>query len=289
MTDDPKSRDSEVLQSLTAYEYIGMQSDCSFADGHAYHELSPRYDEVVRGLGSIWESSRGRKVVDSEDEFKLRWAEMLGSETLRAHRNFRICPTSSNSIDILGSYLAASKPRVLFIEPAFDNIYLLLKRRGCAVIPLPETELRRALLDARPEKLLDAGAFDALFLINPNNPTGALIPAELLRSLAEFCRRIGKLLILDTSFRFYANSLHDDYAVLRDSGCSFAVIEDTGKTWPTHDMKASLLAFSDDIAPDCTSSTKRSTCATPASCSTSSPRYSRSLSGTAFSPASSRR
>lgn len=54
--------------------------------------------------------------------------------------------------------------------------------------------------------------------------------------------------MVDLTFRFYAEEPYDEYEILHSSGVKYFIIEDTGKTWPTHDMKASLLAYSRDVA-----------------------------------------
>jgi aspartate/methionine/tyrosine aminotransferase len=54
--------------------------------------------------------------------------------------------------------------------------------------------------------------------------------------------------ILDWTFRFFsALDQWDQYAILERSGVSYVCIEDTGKTWPSLDLKCSILAVSEDL------------------------------------------
>ena len=46
-----------------------------------------------------------------------------------------------------------------------------------------------------------ASGVKAIGLVSPNNPTGAIYPAELLRSIFEACREAGAWLILDETYR----------------------------------------------------------------------------------------
>ena len=45
-----------------------------------------------------------------------------------------------------------------------------------------------------------ASSVDAIFLCNPNNPTGKLIPRELVNKLADFCESFGIYLVIDECF-----------------------------------------------------------------------------------------
>ncbi|KRP59931.1 pyridoxal phosphate-dependent aminotransferase [Pseudomonas orientalis] len=237
-----------MLTTLTDHEYLALNSTCSFADGHAYHELPGGLEGVVNKLPTIWHDCNQTKVRDMEQSFKREWANLLDSSELLRHKHFRVSPTASNSIDIVATLLAERAPRVLLIEPTFDNLYLMLKRRGCEVSPLNEQLMIEAIDQNRLAELLDSYSFDTLFLVNPNNPTGYLIREQQFIVVAEYCQRYNKVLVVDSTFRFYAKAPFNDYAALLKAGGSFVVIEDTGKTWPTQDMKSSMIVYSEDLA-----------------------------------------
>ncbi|MEK1911127.1 Aspartate/methionine/tyrosine aminotransferase [Pseudomonas sp. NFIX51] len=234
--------------TLTDHEYLALNSACSFADGHAYHELPCGLEGVVEQLPNIWYDCNQTKVRDMEKSFKCEWANLLDSSELLRHEHFRVSPTASNSIDIVATLLAERAPRVLLIEPTFDNLYLMLKRRGCEVSPLNEQAMIDAIDEDNVAELLDGHAFDTLFLVNPNNPTGYLIREKQFKVIAEYCQRRNKVLVVDSTFRFYTRQPFNDYAALLKAGGSFVVIEDTGKTWPTQDMKSSMIVYSEDLA-----------------------------------------
>lgn len=61
-----------------------------------------------------------------------------------------------------------------------------------------------------------------------------------------FCRERGKLLILDNCFRSYAprELVHDQYKIVLDAGIDVVMVEDTGKIWPTAEIKAPFFAVS---------------------------------------------
>lgn len=87
------------------------------------------------------------------------------------------------------------------------------------------------------------------FWWQPNNPTGQTLTDQQFAEVANFCTRTRTILVLDHTFRFYRRRPFDDYAILRDCETSFIAFEDTGKVWPTHDLKASLLLASGDLRP----------------------------------------
>lgn len=236
--------------TLTDHEYLALDSSCSFADGHAYHEFPQGLKGVISQLPSIWNECNQTKIRDMEEMFKHEWAKLLNSHHLLLHEHFRITPTASNSIDIVSTLLSERGPRVLLIEPTFDNLYLMLKRRGCVVSPISEQSISMAIEQDKVIELLNDYSFDTLFLVNPNNPTGNLIQAKQFQIIAEYCEMHNKILIVDSTFRFYVKDPFNDYAILLNSGTSFVVIEDTGKTWPTQDMKSSMIVYSDNLAAE---------------------------------------
>lgn len=231
------------MKHLTDFEIAGLEADLNLSDGHAYHSLEEIFPGVTRKLPEIWEVSENTRVSEAQRAYLAAFGQLIGSETLRTTIKNRIAPTSSNAIDIVSAFLSNHAPRVALVEPTFDNLALLLRRRGCRLQGLHEDTLITALNEDKLEKSIPPQAFDTLFLVNPNNPTGAVISEAQFTALAAYCAKHGKVLVLDATFRFYNKSRFDEYQILSNQGGQFIVIEDTGKTWPTHDMKASLMAY----------------------------------------------
>jgi len=89
----------------------------------------------------------------------------------------------------------------------------------------------------------------AIVITHPNTPTGLVTPKGHLRSLAEHAARYGQTVIIDCSFRGQVrDAQYDSYEVLEAAGADWITIEDTGKLWPTHELKIGLLAFSERTA-----------------------------------------
>jgi aspartate/methionine/tyrosine aminotransferase len=105
------------------------------------------------------------------------------------------------------------------------------------------------LLSADGEELeafLESTTTDALFLVSPNNPTGTTIGQDNFARIIAFCARRGTTLILDSCFRFYVpeEDTYDQYKMLAAADIDCIVIEDTGKTWPTAELKAPFMSVS---------------------------------------------
>jgi aspartate/methionine/tyrosine aminotransferase len=84
----------------------------------------------------------------------------------------------------------------------------------------------------------------AIVVTHPNNPTGLITPEGHLRSLAAHAARHGQTVIIDASFRGQVrDAQYDTYAVLDEARADWITIEDTGKLWPTHELKIGLLAY----------------------------------------------
>ena len=237
-----------MLQQLTDYELLGIKGHYNLSDGHAYHDINETFPGFPNQLSEVWRDSELTKVNIAEQRFKNAFAKLINSETLELSHCYKISPTASNSIDLVAAYLAIEAPRVLLIEPTFDNLALLLRRRGCLLQPLDETLFRNALNTQGLASLFDELHFDTVFLVTPNNPTGMTIEPEHLTLIVDYCAQRKKTLVLDTTFRMYALHQHDERAYLVHSSCRYFIIEDTGKTWPTHDLKASLISYSEGCA-----------------------------------------
>jgi len=228
-------------QTLTEIEAIGLKSQYDLANGHASYELAPTQQKIIDNLPKIWSESAQQKSRDAENMFKHAFLQLANTPSLLHYSHFKICPTASNSIDIVAAWLAVKKYKTALIEPTFDNLYLILKRRGVALYALPEKALHEREFSEHISHV------DAVFIVNPNNPTGKMISRELFFEIITWCKAHNKLLVIDNSFRFFVPQLFDMYELLINENVDFLSLEDTGKVWPTQEIKASLLFTSKKI------------------------------------------
>ncbi|WP_229403256.1 aminotransferase class I/II-fold pyridoxal phosphate-dependent enzyme [Micromonospora okii] len=233
--------------NLTRYESIGINKEFNLADGHAHQGQNATQQEIVAGLPEIFYSAEKTLQAHSEDEFQQAFFTLAGQQSAVLHPRTFLCYSASLAIDLVATYLSTRNLTVSLLQPCFDNLATILQRRNVHLTPVEEDDFAEDRLDSA----LRALDTDALFLTLPNNPTGFDLSLPAFRRVVDYCRDANKILIIDRTFRFFVTTPPcDHYDILEKSGVSYAVMEDTGKTWPTQDLKCSILAVSEDLHPD---------------------------------------
>ena len=95
---------------------------------------------------------------------------------------------------------AFSGSRALVVAPAFAEYALSLARAGWRTdyLNLSADEGFELSLEKLEERLRQG--YDMLFLCNPGNPTGRLVPQEDIEAVITMCREAGVFLVLDEAF-----------------------------------------------------------------------------------------
>jgi len=90
--------------------------------------------------------------------------------------------------------------RALIVAPAFAEYACALGKSGWQIdyLTLQSADSFALSLPKLAEKL--ALRYDLLFVCNPGNPTGALIPRNAIAGVLELCRESGTFLVLDEAF-----------------------------------------------------------------------------------------
>ena len=103
--------------------------------------------------------------------------------------------------ELIFSYCYAVKPkRALELAPTFSEYSAALDAVGCQIDRWTLKWENGFAVDSSFCDYLQNGQWDAVFLCNPNNPTGRLIEPELLEKIAETCRHKGTRLFVDECF-----------------------------------------------------------------------------------------
>lgn len=234
------------LPNLTQYERVGIDREFNLSDGHAHQFADPAQREIVDRLPKLYLDSETARQADVEEAFRETFFRVAGQESAIRSVRTLLTYSASLSIDLVGAYLRAEGLTVGLLQPCFDNLAALLKLRGVRLVPIGEEEVAGPRITAAVAR----DRLDAVFITMPNNPTGYLLDRDAFRGLAERCAATNTLLIIDWTFRFFDDAcLTDQYAVLDDAAVPYICIEDTGKTWPTLDLKCSILAASADVFP----------------------------------------
>ncbi|MGK4585050.1 pyridoxal phosphate-dependent aminotransferase [Kitasatospora sp. HPMI-4] len=241
------------LVDLTQHEIRALRTRYNLADAHTHQRQSISQEKIVSRLPALWNESEERQQAYFEKQFTEAFFRLHGQTTAVGLDRTLLSYSASVSTMVAAMYLRRHDLTVSLVEPCFDNLVDLLRHLGTPPAALPEEAL------ADPEtvyaELVRLVRTDALYLVDPNNPTGFTLFTDGGRGFAEvlrFCREHRKLLVLDFCFASFA--LHnglvqrpDVYRALEESGVSYLAIEDTGKTWPVQDAKCALLTASSDL------------------------------------------
>jgi enduracididine biosynthesis enzyme MppP len=225
--------------NLTQLELRAERSGLNLADGHARQPLTESQSLVIDRLPEMFRRAQRGVVPELDREAQATFLSALGQRRALACAELLSCYSSSVAMEILARALqAAGLRRVGLIHPTFDNIPDILRGVGLDLSPVSEETLQCADRPADPE-------IDVLFVTSPNNPTGTVLSEDRLAHWARWCVEHGVVLALDTCFRgFDPRAQYDHYGVLDDSGVEWVVIEDTGKMFPSLDLKVGFLAYS---------------------------------------------
>ncbi len=228
--------------NLTELELLAERSGINLADGHARQVLTTSQQRIVEGLAELFQEAQRSSVPRLDRQAQTAFLTALGQRRAVACADVLTCYSSSVAMEILArSAHAVGLRRVGLIHPTFDNIPDILRGIGMRLVPLPE-ELLQA---AGPMSDVDV---ELMFVTTPNNPTGTVLTEDQLARWAAWCAARGVVLVLDTSFRgFDPRAMYDHYAVLDDAGVQWVVIEDTGKLFPSLDLKTGFLAFARNL------------------------------------------
>lgn len=237
------------MRNLTQYEVKALGFYFNLADAHTHQRQSPTQAAIVDRLPELFREAEGMKqqalnqmATDAFHRLSLQSSALDLESTL-------ICYSSSVAMEIVANLLKMRGYSVTLIEPTFDNIADILKRHGIPLTMVSDDAM------ASGELISDFHSIktDAVFLTVPNNPTGTYIDQNSFHALAAACAEQGTLLILDPCFRaFEPGFMFDQYKILLDSSARFIVLEDTGKIWPTLDLKVGLINCSREFQSDLT-------------------------------------
>jgi aspartate/methionine/tyrosine aminotransferase len=228
------------VRNLTELEQRAVDAPINLSDGHPRMSLTDRQQAIVDRLPELFADARRENFKDLEQRAQACFLSAIGQDCAPiAEGRVRSVYSSSVGTMVVGRVLRSRHPRVAVIHPTFDNIPDLLTDH-VDLVPISERELMDGDLAAAGRR----GA-TAVWVTTPNNPTGWVLDRAHFAHIAEEAARRRILLCLDTSFRgFDTRAQHDSYEILEAVGGDYIVIEDTGKLWPTGELKAGFIATS---------------------------------------------
>ncbi|MET9439390.1 aminotransferase class I/II-fold pyridoxal phosphate-dependent enzyme [Streptomyces sp. NPDC006610] len=248
--------DVSAFVDLTQHEIEALKTRYNLADAHTHQRQSPSQDAIVARLPELWYESESKQQAHFEAKFLDAFFRLHRQPTAREMGRTLLSYSASVSTMVAGMYLKKQGMSVSLVEPCFDNLVDLLRNMQVPISPLPEQALHET--DKIYERLAQHVTTDAIYLVDPNNPTGFTLLAQKLegfREVVRYCVDHRKVLVMDFCFASFA--LCDDaigrvdiYQLLEESGVTYMVMEDTGKTWPIQDAKCAMITASRDIQED---------------------------------------
>jgi aspartate/methionine/tyrosine aminotransferase len=228
---------------ITDLELRALDRRINLSDGHPRQAPTTAQAKILGNLAAAFVRADALPHALIEKQAQHAFLTALGQATAPLTHGIRSFYSASVAIDLTARVISELGSRVALVSPTFDNIPHLLRSRGLTLSPVTEAFLVHEDLDSL------ARSVTCVFVTTPNNPTGWVLTPQRLNALARSCASAGTLLVLDSSFRgFDPAAQYDNYAVLEAAGVDYIVIEDTGKLWPTFELKASFLLHSESCA-----------------------------------------
>lgn len=241
---------------LTQHEIEALKCEYNLADAHTHQSQSPTQKKIIERLPEIWFDSEKKLQHESEQRFIREFFRVQKQPAALEPNNALLVYAASIAMVIAANYLLKKKMTVSLMHPCFDNLHDLLLNMQVPLKPLQEEWFH----DPKKiyENLEKNVKTDAIFLVDPNNPTGFTLFKHgkiAYEEVVRFCKDKKKLLLIDYCFASFMLpdvnlDVFDVYKLLEQSGVSYISIEDTGKTWPVQDTKCAIIKTSKDIHDD---------------------------------------
>lgn len=116
----------------------------------------------------------------------------------------------NGAAEVIFSLCLALKPeKALVPAPSFAEYEQALNSVGCQVVHVYLKEETGFQVDGSFIEAIERERPQAVFLCNPNNPTGVLTPRELMVRILETCEKTGSLLVVDECFNDFVRNRED--------------------------------------------------------------------------------
>jgi aspartate/methionine/tyrosine aminotransferase len=232
-------------KDLTQLQIRSLPEVFNFTDGHAHRSFTPEERPIAESLSNIFFEVEREKYSELKRGYLEAFYSLYKQTFDSSLTKYLLLPSASISLEIVANFLRVRGLDLVLIEPCFDNLANMFKRHNVGLEAFHDTWLETGEFIER----LHETRGQAICLVSPNNPTGITCSPEQFRRLVDFCKQEHRLLIIDSSFRPYKQDtdVHDEYRILQESGIEYIMIEDTGKTWPTKELKVSVLAMAPSL------------------------------------------
>jgi aspartate aminotransferase len=165
--------------------------------------------------------------------------------------NDEVMASSGSKLILYELFLTLLTPgdEVLLPAPVWASIPSLIEYAGARPVLIPS----RSADGFRPQLAAVEAALTprtrALYLANPGNPTGAVLPEETLRPLARLCAERGLTLISDGAYRAhcYEGAVPNFPKMAQEAGAAFVIIETLSKRYSMAGWRIGFAAAHRDL------------------------------------------
>lgn len=120
--------------------------------------------------------------------------------------------------------LCAAGDEVLLPQPAYFNHQMWLDGLGVRAVHLPFRPDRKGVPDPEDARRLIGPKTRAIVLVTPNNPTGAVYPASVIRAFYDLARERGVALVLDETYKDFLPGDGAPHDLFVDAGWADTVV-----------------------------------------------------------------
>lgn len=152
-----------------------------------------------------------RRIEEYPDPYATSLRETIAGKEGLPKEGVLVGNGGAELITLLGRFLAGEN--VLIIQPTFSEYEKACVANGCSVEYHHLDENWDLKLDSLTDMLSNT---DAVFLCNPNNPTGVSFSYDIVLQLAEACRKNDSYLIVDEAFYDFLSDYEPLTSILRD-------------------------------------------------------------------------
>ena len=111
---------------------------------------------------------------------------------------------ANGAVELIYLLAQVLRPRMVLIPgPTFREYEIACRLWGHSTVKHFRLPPRKGFLAGLPQLIRATRGVDLVWLCNPNNPTGSLMPPSLLQPFLEHCRKQGIFLVIDESFLLF--------------------------------------------------------------------------------------
>ena len=159
--------------------------------------------------------------------------------------------TAGANMAFMHAVLAISEPgdEIILPVPFYFNHEMAIQMAGCRAVAVRTDASYRPDLDAIGRAITDRTR--AIVTISPNNPTGAVFPAALLREVNNLCRDRGLYHISDETYEYftYGSARHLSPGSLPGAAAHTISIYSLSKAYGMAGWRIGYVVYPDDLTP----------------------------------------